>query len=370
MTQDSKKSSIALTFLDSVGNITIKKLLQYFSTPEKILSASKDEFLKVSGIHRQTAEKIVSSREKAKKIAEKEYENCLKNNISPLVYGTKEYPKALEQVEDAPYILYTKGKCDYNTSKMVSIVGTRKVTEYGIRFIEKLIGYLKHYNCVIVSGLAYGVDIFSHNEALKNNLETIAVLGSGFSHIYPQKHTSIAKKITEQGAVMTEFPHETSPNAVNFPKRNRIIAGISDCTIVIESGTKGGSIITAVLANEYNKDVFALCGDYDRPMSKGCLELIKTNKAFCLSKPEDISLYMNWEKTSGEDGKNEEKVLLEGLSEKNKEIYAFIRRRKKVHFDEIAQYLKEDVTSLTFALFELEGKNLVRSEVGNYYRII
>src|SRR5690606_16227964 len=212
-----------------------------------------------------------------------------------IFYTDKNYPTRLKQINDAPSLLYVKGNVDFENQKMVAIVGTRKATEYGKRCVEDLVAELVPHRATIVSGLAYGIDIHAHKQAVKNDLPTFGVMGSGMDIIYPSAHKETAKKMFANGGLITEHPFGTKPDAHNFPARNRIVAALSDAVIIVEAAAKGGALITADIANSYNKDVFAMPGNLRQSHSAGCNNLIKSNRAHLLTSVKDLEYIMNWD---------------------------------------------------------------------------
>ena len=268
---------VALSMIFGIGNMNAKKLIAYIGSVEGIFKEKKQNLEKVPGIGTKLSKEIINS--DALNKAEEEIKFTEKNKIEVLFFNDKDYPERLKHCEDSPIIIYQKGKYDLNKEKILSIVGTRNATITGKENCNKLISSLSEsgHKPLIISGLAYGVDICAHKAAIKNNLDTVAVLGHGFSTLYPAAHRKYAKEIIENGTLLTEFPHNSKLEPSNFVKRNRIIAGISDATIVIESAKKGGSLITAQLANSYSRDVFAYPGRLNDKYSEGCNFLIKTN---------------------------------------------------------------------------------------------
>ena len=260
---------IAITSIPNIGDITAKKLIAYCGSSEQVFCEKKSVLEKIPGIGGINASKIISHKTEALAIAEEELVFIKKNNIKPLFYLNDNYPKRLLHCEDGPVLLYSKGDVEYNNPKVVSIVGTRKATDYGKEFCDKIVEELASHNPLIVSGLAYGIDVCSHKAALKNNIPTVGVLAHGLDRLYPSQHSSIANKMLENGGLLSDYKSRTNPDRENFPKRNRIVAGLSDLTIVIESSKKGGSLITAYLANDYNRDVFALPGRLNDSQSEG-----------------------------------------------------------------------------------------------------
>ena len=284
---------LALTLIPNIGPVQAKILLQQFDVAE-IFKAKKGELERIEGIGTIRAESIKSFTGFSK--AEDEIAFIEKYKIKPLFITDKDYPKRLLNCYDSPTLLYYKGEADLNSGKIIAVIGTRNHTEYGKQVTEELIRELTEQNVVVVSGLAYGIDAIAHKAAVKNNLKTVGVLGHGLDQVYPSQHTGLAKEMLRAGGgLLTEFRSKTKPDKHNFPTRNRIVAGMSDATIIIETGIKGGSMITAELANNYNKDVFAYPGRVNDGKSAGCNYLIKNNKAVLLTDAQELIELMNWD---------------------------------------------------------------------------
>ena len=263
--------------------------------------------------------------------------------------------------------MYYKGNADLNNSKIVSVVGTRTPSEYGKHMTEKLIKDLSHSGVLVVSGLAYGIDVLAHKESLSNNLDTVGVLAHGLDRLYPAAHTNYAKKMVQQGGLLTEFMSQTNPDRENFPKRNRIVAGMCDALIVVESKRQGGSLITATIANAYNKDVFAFPGRADELLSEGCNGLIKSNKASLIESAEDLFYIMNW---------NEEKKqpksqiqLFTNLSDEEQFIIDCFKDKSQLHIDEICAFTQLPISKTSSHLLTLEFSNLVKSLPGKMFQL-
>ena len=268
---------IALTLVPNIGDVHAKILATHFGDASSIFNAKKKELESIEGIGTVRASAIKSFNNFAS--CEKEMEFIEQYKITPLFITDKDYPKRLLNCYDSPALLFYKGNTDLNISKIISVVGTRNNNDYGKAACEKLIDDLSNENILIVSGLAFGIDTIAHKTAVKNNLPTIGVLAHGLDRIYPPQNKTLAKQMVENGGLLTEFLSNTIPDKQNFPKRNRIVAGMCDAVIVIESSKKGGSLITAELGNSYNKDVFAIPGRIYDSKSEGCNYLIKNNKA-------------------------------------------------------------------------------------------
>jgi DNA processing protein len=357
---------IALTFIKGVGDITIKQLVSYCGSAEGVFKSTKKSLEKIPGIGSKTAQSIVSLDAFAR--AEEELVFIDKYKIKSLFYLNNDYPKRLKNCIDSPTILYYKGTANLNNEKVVSIVGTRNATAYGRNICEKLIDGLKQHNLLISSGLAYGIDIAAHKYALQLGVETVGVLGHGLDRIYPALHRPIAEKMLTQGGLLTEFPSKTNPERSNFPKRNRIIAGMADATIVIEAARTGGALITAEIANSYNKDVFAVPGRLEDEVSEGCNFLIKTNRAHLLSKPEDIEYIMGWFTQTNTHHKIAPKLFID-LSPEEQKIVDIIRDNTSIGIDDLQSKLEMPQSKLAMFLLTLEMQSVIISLPGKVYRL-
>ena len=284
---------VALTFIKNVGHITAKNLLGHFGSAEAIFKASKPQLMEVAGIGEITADQIKSP-EPLKRAAE-QLQFISKHNIQVLFFLDDNFPRRLRDCFDAPILLYYKGTADLNHPRILSVVGTRKATPYGKMLCKQLAEVLQPYDVLVVSGLAYGIDVAAHQESLDAGIATVGVLGHGLDRLYPHLHKQIAHRMLKHGGLLTEFPLNTIPDKENFPKRNRIIAGLADATIVVEATAKGGALITAEIANSYNRDVFAFPGRTIDEYSQGCNFLIKTNRAGLLNQAKDLLYYLGWD---------------------------------------------------------------------------
>lgn len=285
---------VALTLIPGIGDVNAKKLIAYCGGAEAVFQEKKHNLLHIPGIGEKTVESIVSQNVLSR--AEEELLFAERNGIRILYYLNPDYPKRLQHCYDSPVIIYCNGYTDLNVEKIVGVVGTRNVTEYGKMLTEKLIQELVDDNVLVVSGLAYGVDTCAHKAALKNSLKTAAVLAHGFQTIYPSVNSSLARKMIENGGcLLTEYISGTAPDRENFPKRNRIVSGMIDCLVLIESASKGGALITAEMANNYDREVFAFPGRIGDTYSEGCNKIIKKNKANLLTSIEDLRAIMRWD---------------------------------------------------------------------------
>ena len=288
-----KLYEIALTLVPGIGDVNGKKLVAYCGGAEAVFCEKKKALSQIPGVGDFTIKSIVN--QDVMKRAEEEMCFIDKNGIRALFYLDQDYPKRLQHCHDSPMMLYYKGAADLNVSKVVGVVGTRNVTDYGRYAAEKIIEDLSSDNVLIISGLAYGVDSVAHRAALKYDLATVGVLGHGMQTIYPAENRKLSINMLEKGGVLTEFVSGTKPDKENFPKRNRIVAGMVDCLVVVESAVKGGAMITAEIANSYDREVFAIPGRVGDIYSEGCNQLIKINKANLLTTAADIRYVMRWD---------------------------------------------------------------------------
>jgi DNA processing protein len=359
---------IALTQIEGIGDVHAKKLLAYCGSCEAVFREKKHKLMKIPGIGEFLAASVVRFREFDR--VEKEIRFIQKHKIQALFFLDPNYPNRLKQCEDAPAMLYYKGNTNLNAAKIVSIVGTRKATDYGKQFCEELVEHLSaHTQLLVVSGLAYGIDICAHKAAMKHKVPTVGVLAHGLDTIYPAQHRNIAAKMTQQGGLLTDFISETIPYKQNFPKRNRIVAGIADATIVVEAGITGGALITAEIANSYSRDVFAVPGKVSDTYSLGCNKLIKTNKAALLESVKDIEYIMGWDLKPTKSKKPQKQLLLE-LSPEEEKIMFLLRDRGKQDIDALALGSNLAVGKLASLLLNLEFNGALRSLPGKVYEAV
>jgi DNA processing protein len=358
---------IALSLIPGIGPMLVRRLVAYTGSVEAVFREKKRILEKVPGIGVVKASQIET--DKLLKEAELEAEYIQKSGIRALFYLDKEYPVRLKECEDSPVILYVKGKTEIEAVKVISIVGTRSASDYGKSCTEEIISYMaeRYPDLVVISGLAYGIDITAHKAALKNNIITIAALGHGFEFMYPSLHKSIAKKILDQGALVTEFKSLQKPEPGNFISRNRIIAGMADATVVVESAEKGGALITADLANSYNREVFAIPGRGIDTYSKGCNNLIKTNKAALAECGADIELAMGWYRGKKKPATMQKSLFIQLTSDEEK-ILDYLNEHGDSALDDISITLNIPVARVSAMLLNMEFNGLVRPLPGKYFR--
>ncbi|MHC0439554.1 DNA-processing protein DprA [Flavobacterium sp. 3-210] len=357
---------LALLKVDGVGDIMAKKLLTHCGSAEAVFKTKAIQIAAIDGVG-----SILLKNLKDKSIfekASKELEFIHADQINVSYFQDENYPDRLKHCIDSPVLLFTSGNIDLKNKKVISIVGTRQVTSYGIDFCKKLIEDLVPLDPVIVSGFAYGVDIVSHQLAMENNLQTIGVLAHGLNQIYPKTHKKYIAKMEENGGFITEFWSSSNPDKEKFVRRNRIVAGMTEATIVIESADKGGSLITANLANDYNREVFAVPGRVTDRYSQGCNNLIKTQKANVLTSAADLIYVLNWDLENKP--KTIQRQLFVELNPDEECIYNFLIKNGKELLDIIALECDFPIFKISGILLNMELKGLIRPLPGKMFEAI
>ncbi len=359
---------IALTQIKGVGVMHARNLMEIVGDEEAIFRESRQRLKAIPRLPEKVIDEIHNP--EVLRRAEKELSFITKNNLQALFFTDPSYPQRLTQCIDAPVLLYVRGQTDLNRSKVVSVVGTRNATRQGTQFCETFIRELSEYDpdILIVSGLAYGIDICAHRSALREGPSTVAVLAHGLDRIYPSLHRQTAVEMLKTGALLTEFPSETNPDRHNFVKRNRIVAGIADAVVVVESGEKGGSLTTADIANSYYREVFALPGRVKDPMSAGCNHLIANNQAVLLHSTGQFLAHMGWEKQPKAENPVQ-KTLFTELTAEEEQICQLLRQQETMQVNNLSIELNIPVTELFLTLLELEVKNVVKALPGGVYRL-
>lgn len=356
---------VALTLVPGIGDVNAKKLIAYCGGAEAVFQEKKKNLLNIFGIGERTVETIVSQNVLSR--AERELDFADRNGIRILYYLNPDYPKRLQHCYDSPVIIYCKGYTDLNVKKIVGVVGTRNVTEYGKMLTDKLIDDLVEDNVLVVSGLAYGVDTCAHRSALKNNLKTAAVLAHGFQTIYPSVNAGLARKMIESGGcLLTEHISGTEPDRENFPKRNRIVSGMIDCLVVVESAAKGGALITAEIANNYDREVFAFPGRINDPYSEGCNKIIRNNKANLLNSIEDLRSIMRWDEDKKQTPR-QMRMFREFSAEEQKVMDVF-DDDNIVYLDKIITDTDLSPTKIASVLLSLEFDGILTALPGKRYQ--
>ncbi|MFA9187234.1 DNA-processing protein DprA [Flavobacterium sp. FBOR7N2.3] len=357
---------LALQRVEGVGDIMAKKLISHCGSAEAVFKTKTNQLAAIDGVG-----SILLKNLKDQSIfdkANKELEFIQANKINVSYFQDENYPDKLKHCFDAPVLLFTSGNIDLKNRKIISIVGTRQITSYGTEFCKKLIEDIVPLDPIIVSGFAYGVDIVAHQLAMENNLQTIGVLAHGLNQIYPKNHKKYMAKMEQNGGFMTEFWSSTNPDKENFVKRNRIVAGIAEATIVIESADRGGSLITANMANDYNRDVFAVPGRTTDKYSAGCNNLIKTQKANVLTSAADLIYMLNWD--IKEETKGVQKQLFVTLDSDEQKIYDYLLKTGKELMDIIALECEFPIYRISALLLNMELKGVIRPLPGKLFEAI
>ena len=350
----------------AVGDILAKKLIVNVGDVTQIFKEKATHLSKINGIGNHVLKHLFDKENV--KLAEQELKYIQENSISYSYFLEDDYPTNLQHCIDSPILLFKDGNIDFSNNKIISIVGTRNMSSYGRDFCNKLIEELAEYNPIIVSGFAYGVDICAHKAAIKNNLQTIAVLAHGLEEIYPKVHKKYINQLNENGGFLTEFWHNETPLRENFLKRNRIVAGISKATIIIESAEKGGSLVTADIANSYDKDVFAVPGRTSDLYSKGCNNLIKNNRAFLLNSAEEIVKMLNWD--LNEKPKVIQQQLFIDLNENEQKIYDLLHEKGQQLLDIISLECNIPIYQLSSILLQMELKGVTKPLPGKMFELV
>ena len=357
---------LALTLIPNIGDVQARQLIQHFGKASDVFKAAKSSIEKIEGIGSLKAKNIKDFKDFT--TAEKEIEFIEKYKIKTLFLTDEQYPKRLLNCYDAPPLLFYKGLADLNASKTLAIVGTRTNTDAGKQFTENLIKELSYHNVTIISGLAYGIDAVAHKSALKNNLPTVGVVGHGLDKIYPADHAALAREmLKENGGLLSEFFSGTKPDKHNFPLRNRIVAGISDATLVVETHVKGGSMITAKLADAYNRDVFAVPGRPSDVKSSGCNYLIQHNKAILLTEAKGLLEVLGW--TDKKTKPKQQKELFVEFTDNEKAVMNLLQKKEPLHIDELNLSSNLSSSSIAAALLSLELQNVILSVPGKMYKL-
>ena len=358
---------LALQKVELVGDIVAKKLLNHFGNAKDVFQTKAPKLENIDGIG-----SILIRNLKNKSVflkAEAELNFIKENHIDVLFFKDENYPDKLKHCIDGPVLLFASGNLDFKNRKIISIVGTRQITSYGIESCKKLIADLAPLNPIIVSGFAYGVDIVAHQAAMDHDLQTIGVVAHGLNQIYPKVHKKYVAKMEENGGFLTEFWSSSNPDKENFVKRNRIVAGMSEATVVIESAEKGGSLITANMAVDYNRDVFAFPGRLTDRYSQGCNNLIKTQKANLMTSAADLIYMLNWDLTS-DTSRSVQKQLFVELEEEEQKIYDFLQKNGKELLDIIALKCEFPVYKISSTLLNMELKGVIRPLPGKLFEAI
>ncbi|MBH8569285.1 DNA-processing protein DprA [Microvirga sp. STS02] len=373
-TNDTLFHELALTLLPGIGPQLTRQLMSYGGAAKNVLMMPPGKLRRIPGVGDATIKALTGSeREKAFRKAEADLKKAEKDGVEILFYTSKRFPSRLKLIPDAPAILYYQGTADLNAPKTVALVGTRQATDYGREQTERIIAGLLPHRPLVVSGLAYGIDIMAHRAALQEGLETVGVMATGLDIIYPAVHRKTAEKMREQGGLLTEFPFGTPPDRYNFPARNRIIAGLSDGTVVVEAAIKGGALITAELALSYDRDVLAVPGNLSSPVSAGCNALIRDNKAALYAEPRDLEQLLNWDAALHQSGKFKP-IPSYSAADFTADEYGLITvlaaaPGRELHMDELAWKAQLAIHAVASLLLALEFRGVVRALPGKKFRL-
>ncbi len=362
--QNSALYEVALSLIPGIGNVLTKQLVSYCGSAQEVFKKPRGKLMKIPNIGPKIADAIVGS--KVLNQAEEELNNAERLGAEILFYTSSAYPKRLSKIINAPILLYYKGEASLNADKVLSIVGTRRATNYGREFIEKLVAEFKTLDdLIIVSGLAYGIDIQAHKVSLKHNIPTVGVMANGLDMVYPADHKETARKMIEQGGLLTENKFGTKPDAPKFPERNRIIAGIADAVLVVEATASGGALITAEIANSFDIDVMALPGGIHQKSSEGCNKLIKEHKAHLVTSAADVISLLNWDIP-----KNTLKKKLTIALDQEEQIIYDLLTSKEHQIDELSYKSRIPIGKLPAILLNMELKGLLKPYPGQKYKLI
>ena len=367
MTDSNTVAVLRLQRIPNIGDVTAKKLIAHCGSPAAIFEDKRQNLLKIDGIGVFTLTNLQDKRHLEE--AESEFVYIKKNHIKVTYFMDADYPEYLRHCIDSPILLFSKGKIDLAHRKIISIVGTRNITSYGTAFCEQLIEDLAPLNPIIVSGFAYGVDICVQKAAIKHGLQTIGCLAHGLNQIYPKVHLKYIPDVEKNGGFYTEFWSTSQPERENFLKRNRIIAGMSEATIVIESAEKGGSLVTADIAHSYNRDVFAVPGRAEDKYSKGSNDLIKQQKAHMLTSAADLIYILNWQ-LQDKKTKAIQKQLFIDLDETEQLLYSYLQTNGKQLLDTIALECKLPIFRISSTLLNMEMKGVIRPLPGKLFEAL
>lgn len=367
MTQSELYHTLALMQVEGVGDVIAKKLIQHCGNAEAVFTSKKSQLQQIDGIGSVVIKNLQDKAVFVK--AEAEIQFIAQENISTTYFQEENYPERLKHCYDSPVLLFQAGNINLQNRRVISIVGTRQITTYGMEFIKKFMEEIAPLNPIIVSGFAYGVDIYAHQMAMDCGLQTIGVLAHGLNQIYPKTHKKYMAKMEQNGGFLTEFWSTSKPDKENFIKRNRIVAGISEATLVIESAEKGGSLVTANLANDYNRDVFAVPGRTTDKYSQGCNNLIKTQRANLLTSAADLVYILNWE-LQRESQKSAQKQLFISLTEEEQKIYDYLQTLGKEMMDIIALECDFPIYRISSILLNMELKGVIRPLPGKMFEVV
>lgn len=373
LSEDELYFSLALYLVPGIGPGLTRALLSYHRSAVNIFSSKADTLARTPGIGLTLAHRILRFVEEEKKLIDHEWEFIKKNHVRVLPIHSSEYPQKLKSLSAAPSMLFYKGSENLNNyPRMVAIVGTRKATAYGINMTKRIIEELKPHHVCIVSGLAYGIDIAAHKAAIELDVPTVAVVAHGLDRIYPSSHATIARRMTDNGGILTEYSSGIKPDKENFPVRNRIVAGICDATIVVEAAKSGGALITAEFASSFKREVFAIPGRITDPYSEGTNHLIVSGQAFMYTSADDVVKKLGWSTSSNKTSsvKMIQTNLLPDLTDAEQSVYQIIKEKDKIHIDQLRDLMDMPLSRLLPLLTEMEIKGAVIGLPGKLYQAL
>ena len=364
---DSLLHQIALTLVPQVGAVTARTLVGYCGSAEAVFRAARKELVRIPGVGPVTADHLLAP--EALRRAEREIVFLEQHGVEALFYTSERYPARLRQCHDAPALLYFKGSSAelLSARRIIAMVGTRQPTEYGKALCEEIVEGLKPYNVVMVSGLAFGIDITAHRKACAADMPNIGVLGHGLTSIYPSQHRSTALKMLENGGLLTEYTHDTKPDREHFPMRNRIVTGMSDALVVVETAASGGSMISAQLAGQYERELFAVPGRVRDPKSAGCNLLIKMEAAKLAESAADIAAALRWDEADRQ--KSVQILLFPDLAPAEQNVLNIIREQPEIPIDQLTLAARLTPGELASLILGLEFKGIIRTLPGKRYMV-
>lgn len=366
--QEETRYQIALTRIPQIGSITAQQLMTYFGNATNIFKAGRRELEAVPMLGKVRAQAIRNYH--SFHDVDREMTFLQQFNINAICFTHPLYPKRLLHCHDHPFLLYYKGNADLNAKRIINVIGTRAPTPQGREVCAAIIAGLADSQVMVVSGLAYGIDGLAHNQAMQHGMPTVGILAHGLDRIYPEVHAGMARQMVEHGGLLTEYGRETMPDKPNFPRRNRIVAGMSDATVMIESGLKGGSMITAEIANSYNRDVFVVPGRVGDAKSAGCHHLIKNHQAMLITGAEDILKAMNWDDVVKKPVPVVQQELRVELNEAERQILEIFHNKVDCHIDYIYGQSSMPGSQVAATIFSLEMNKLLKSMPGQRYQLV
>jgi len=351
-----------ISMIPGIGPINARKLIAYCGSAEAVFKEKHQHLMRIPGIGEVLARTLKAS--KTLSAAEQEIRFCERYKIQMYYSLDDDYPFRLKQCADSPLVFYYKGSARLNPLRVVALVGTRKATAYGREACRQIVEALAPYQVLVISGLAYGIDTCSHRDALENGLETVGVLGHGLDRLYPAANKALAEKMLRQGGLLTDFPSGTKPDRENFPRRNRIIAGLSDAVIVVEGAREGGALITADIANSYSRDVFSVPGRWGDVFSEGCNHLVSNNKAALIQSPQDLIYQLGWEKAAEAP---QQQILFQNMTEDEEALLRIVQENGEIGIDALSLASGFSLNRVSSNLLSLEMNRLLLCLPGKRY---